>query len=61
MCDRATGERPSIPPDTIDQTFDLVVIGAGVSGSSPRDTATGYLTASARFLPIDQWDAQGGM
>lgn len=46
--------------DAVD-TFDLVVIGAGIAGLNALNTATEYLPQGARVLLIDQKDAAGGM
>ena len=43
------------------ETFDLVVVGAGIAGLNALNAASEYLPKSARVLLIDQKDAPGGM
>ena len=43
------------------QSFDLVVIGAGIAGLNALNTATEYLPKGARVLLLDQKPAAGGM
>lgn len=47
--------------DAVTETFDLVVIGAGIAGLNALNTATEYLPQGARVLLIDQKEAAGGM
>lgn len=43
------------------QTFDLVVIGAGVAGLNALNSASEYLSKGARILLLDQKEKAGGM
>ena len=43
------------------ETYDLVVIGAGIAGLNALNAASEYLPKGARALLVDQKDAPGGM
>lgn len=43
------------------ETYDLVVVGAGVAGLNALYAATSYLPKGAKVLLVDQKDAPGGM
>jgi cation diffusion facilitator CzcD-associated flavoprotein CzcO len=44
-----------------DETFELVVVGAGVAGLNALYAATHYLPNGAKVLLVDQKQAAGGM
>lgn len=43
------------------ETYELVVVGAGIAGLNALNAATEYLPRNARVLLLDQKDAPGGM
>ncbi|UWQ15127.1 FAD-dependent oxidoreductase [Aliiroseovarius sp. M344] len=43
------------------ETYELVVVGAGIAGLNALNAASEYLTKDARVLLLDQKDAPGGM
>ena len=51
----------TIGAETDTETFDLVVVGAGIAGLNALFASTGYLPKGARVLLIDQKSAAGGM
>jgi flavin-dependent dehydrogenase len=43
------------------ETYELVVVGAGIAGLNALSAASEYLPKGARVLLVDQKDAPGGM
>ncbi|NKB54369.1 MAG: NAD(P)-binding protein [Rhizobiaceae bacterium] len=60
MQDQGAAEQASRAEGTT-ETFDLVVVGAGVAGLNALYAATDYLPKGARVLLIDQKQGPGGM
>jgi thioredoxin reductase len=60
MLDQKQTQVARAPTQTA-ETYDLVVIGAGVAGLNALYAATQYLSKDARVLLIDQKQAAGGM
>ncbi len=61
MLDRIQSETRDSVASLDGQTFDLVVIGAGVAGLNALSSASDYLAKGARVLLLDQKTKPGGM